>query len=248
MGEKRLYYTIANQILELIDSGEFPPGSRLPGERDLAEKFNVSRVAVREAEISLQAQGRLEIKVRSGAYVLDGAEISLRCLPKVGPFELTEARALFEAESAALAAPIITDDVIEELEGYIEIMTGKLKSEMTPNEADEAFHNAIARATNNHAIMFVIDSMWKMRTEAARLQRVYKNVCERDNSHREDEHRAIVDALKARDSGAARSAMRAHFTRMIDALLVASEEEAYLEVKRKASESRSRYMLTKQLS
>ena len=248
MGEKRLYYTIANQILELIDSGEFPPGSRLPGERDLAEKFNVSRVAVREAEISLQAQGRLEIKIGSGAYVLDGAEISLRGLPKVGPFELTEARALFEAESAALAAPIITDDVIEELEGYIEIMTGKLKSEMTPNEADEAFHNAIARATNNHAIMFVIDSLWKMRTEAARLQRVYKNVCERDNSHREDEHRAIVDALKARDSGAARSAMRAHFTRMIDALLVASEEEAYLEVKRKASESRSRYMLTKQLS
>ena len=248
MGEKRLYYTIANQILELIDSGEFPPGSRLPGERDLAEKFNVSRVAVREAEISLQAQGRLEIKIGSGAYVLDGAEISLRCLPKVGPFELTEARALFEAESAALAAPIITDDVIEELEGYIEIMTGKLKSEMTPNEADEAFHNAIARATNNHAIMFVIDSMWKMRTEAARLQRVYKNVCERDNSHREDEHRAIVDALKARDSGEARRAMRAHFTRMIDVLLVASEEEAHLEVKRKASESRSRYMLTKQMT
>jgi len=55
MGEKRLYHTVANQILELIDSGVFPPGSRLPGERDLAEKFNVSRVAVREAEIALQA-------------------------------------------------------------------------------------------------------------------------------------------------------------------------------------------------
>ena len=247
MGEKRLYHTVANQILELIDSGVFPPGSRLPGERDLAEKFKVSRVAVREAEIALQAQGRLEIKVGSGAYVLDGTAAALNGLPKVVPFELTEARALFEAESAALAAPIITDDVIAELEDYISIMTGKLKSDITPNEADEAFHNAIARATNNHAIMFVIDSMWKMRTEAAQLQRVYKTVCERDNSHREDEHRAILDALKARDSSAARSAMRAHFTRMIEALLIASEEEAYLEVKRKASESRSRYMLTKQM-
>ena len=248
MGEKRLYHTVANQILELIDSGVFPPGSRLPGERDLAEKFKVSRVAVREAEIALQAQGRLEIKVGSGAYVLDGTAVALNGLPKVGPFELTEARALFEAESAALAAPIITDDVIAELEDYILIMTGKLKSDITPNEADEAFHNAIARATNNHAIMFVIDSMWKMRTEAAQLQRVYKTVCERDNSHREDEHRAILDALKARDSSAARSAMRAHFTRMIEALLIASEEEAYLEVKRKASESRSRYMLTKHMT
>ena len=245
MGEKRLYHAVSNQILELIDSGVFPPGSRLPGERDLAEKFNVSRVAVREAEIALQAQGRLEIKVGSGAYVLDSQLLSVKGLPKVGAFELTEARALFEAESAALAAPIITDEIIEELEGYIAIMSGKTESKMTSDEADEAFHNAIAKATNNQAIMFVIDSMWKMRTEAAQLQRVYKNVCDNDSSHREDEHQTIVDALKRRDSGAARRAMRAHFTRMIEALLVASEEEAYKEVKRKASESRSRFMLTK---
>jgi len=248
MAEKRLYHTVANKILELIDSGVFPPGTRLPGERDLAEKFGVSRVAVREAEIALQAQGRLEIKVGSGAYVLDGSKSLLNGLPKVGPFELTEARALFEAESAALAAPIITDETLEELENYISIMSGKISTDMTPDEADAAFHNTIARATNNHAIMFVIDSMWQMRREAAQLQRVYKNVCDKDSSHREDEHQAILDALKNHDSSAARLAMRAHFTRMIEALLEASEEEAYQEVKRKASESRSRYMLTKQLN
>jgi len=248
MAEKRLYHTVANQILELIDSGVFPTGSRLPGERDLAQKFGVSRVAVREAEIALQAQGRLEIKVGSGAYVLDGGQKTLNGLPKVGPFELTEARALFEAESAALAAPIITNETIKELEDYIAIMTGDVKSDLSPDEADAAFHNTIARSTNNHAIMFVIDSMWKMRTEAAQLQKVYKNVCDKDASHREDEHQAIVDALKNRDSAAARMAMRAHFTRMIEALLTASEEEAYQEVKRKASESRSRFLLTKQLS
>ncbi|NNE59141.1 MAG: FadR family transcriptional regulator [Hellea sp.] len=248
MAEKRLYHKVANQILELIDSGVFPPGSRLPGERDLAEKFGVSRVAVREAEISLQAQGRLEIKVGSGAYVLDGSSGPLNGLPRVGPFELTEARALFEAEAAALAAPIITDEAITELEDYIAIMSGKPSEKMTADEADAAFHNAIARSTNNHAIMFVIDSMWQMRTEAAQLQAVYRKVCDEDPSHREDEHQAILEALKNRDSVAARSAMRAHFTRMIDALLEASEEEAYQEVKRKASESRSRYMLAKQLS
>ena len=248
MAEKRLYHTIANKILELIDSGVFPPGSRLPGERDLAETFGVSRVAVREAEIALQAQGRIEIKVGSGAYVLDGGNRALNGLPRVGPFELTEARALFEAEAAALAAPIITDEAIAELEGYIKIMTGEIKSDMNADEADAAFHNCIARATNNHAIMFVIDSMWQMRTEAAQLQKVYRNVCDKDTSHREDEHQAIIVALKARDSAAARQAMRSHFTRMIDALLEASEEEAYKEVKRKAAESRSRYMLTRQLS
>ena len=248
MAEKRLYHTVSNKILELIDSGVFPPGSRLPGERDLAQKFGVSRVAVREAEIALQAQGRLEIKVGSGAYVLDGSNSALNGLPKVGPFELTEARALFEAESAALAAPIITDEVLEELGSYIDIMSGKISSDMSADEADAEFHNAIARATNNHAIMFVIDSMWKMHTEAAQLQKVYKDVCDKDSSHREDEHKAILEALKNRDSSEARKAMRAHFTRMIEALLVASEEDAYEEVKRKAPESRTRFSLTKQLS
>lgn len=248
MAEKRLYHTVANQILELIDSGIFLPGSRLPGERDLAEKFGVSRVVVREAEIALQVQGRLDIKVGSGAYVLDGSKGAVNGLPRVGPFELTEARALFEAESAALAASIITGEAIRELEHYIGIMSGKIRSDMTPDEADAAFHNAIARATNNHAIMFVVDSMWRMRTEAAQIQTVYREVCDKDSTYREEEHQAILDALKKRDSAGARLAMRAHFTRMIEALLTASEKEAYQEVKRKASESRSRFLLTKQLT
>lgn len=247
MADQRLYHKVANQILELIDSGVFPPGSRLPGERDLAEKFGVSRVSIREAEIALQARGRIEIKVGSGAYVLDGSDHQTNGLPKVGPFELTEARALFEAESAALAAPIITEEALAELESHIAVMSGKVTNGKSPEEADEAFHMTIARATNNPAIIFVIDSMWKMRSEAAQLQKVYKMVCEKDSSHREDEHQAILDALKKRDSGAARIAMRAHFTRMIEALLVASEEEAYQEVKRKASESRSRFLLSAQI-
>lgn len=246
MAKKRLYHQIADEIVKLIDEGVFPPGSRLPGERDLAERFEVSRVAIREAEIALQAQGRLEIKAGSGSYVVDPDDLPVNGLPKAGPFELTEARALFEGESAALAAPIISDEALEELEGYIDVMSGRKENGMTAEEADAAFHLAIARATNNQVIEFVITSMWKMRTERSHFQNVYSDICEQ-NTFRESEHREILDALKRRNSSEARNAMRAHFTRMIDALLVASEEEAYQEVKRKASESRSRYMLAKQL-
>jgi len=247
MAEQRLYHKIANQILELIDSGIFPPGSRLPGERDLAERFGVSRVAVREAEIALQAQGRLDIKVGSGAYVKEGSEHMAFGLPKVGPFELTEARALFEAEAAALAAPIITENTLRELEDLILVMMGKKVSKMTPDEADEAFHLTIARATNNPAVIYVIQSMWDMRKEASELQRVYRSVCSSDPSHREDEHQDILEALRKRDSSAARVAMRTHFTRMIEALLVVSEKEAYEEVKKRTAESRSRFLLSAQL-
>lgn len=248
MGDKRLYHTVANQILELIDSGVFPIGSRLPGERDLAEKFGVSRVSVREAEIALQAQGRLEIKVGSGAYVIDGGGEPGGALPKVGPFELTEARALFEAEAAALAAPIITEEALAKLEACVGAMSGKVPNGMSAEEADQEFHRTIAKATNNPAIVYTIEALWKMRREASQMQRVYKSVCERDTQFREKEHDAILSALKNRDSAAARKAMRAHFTRMIEALLIASEEEAYQEVKRKASESRSRFLLSTQVT
>jgi DNA-binding FadR family transcriptional regulator len=246
MTEKRLYHTVANKLLELIDSGVFPPGSRLPGERDLAKRFGVSRVSIREAGIALQAQGRVEIKVGSGVYVLDRSSLPVYGLPKVGPFELTEARALFEGEAAALAAPMISDEDLVRLERLIEIMTGAVEDELGPVEADAEFHLTIARSTNNHAILFVIDSLWKMREEASQLQEVYETVCHKDHRDREDEHRLILEALKRRDSSAARIAMRAHFSRMIEALLVESEAQALREVQRKSSESRSRYTLSQQ--
>ena len=66
MSDNRLYQTTAGEILKLIESGEFPPGSRLPGERDLAERLGVSRVTVREAEIALEAQGWISIRGGSG--------------------------------------------------------------------------------------------------------------------------------------------------------------------------------------
>lgn len=248
MAEQRLYHKVANQILELIDSGVFPPGSRLPGERDLAEKFGVSRVSIREAEIALQAQGRIEIKVGSGAYVLDGGGQLGRGLPRVGPFELSEARALFEAESAALAAPIITEDALDELEGYIDDMLSKDgPTGSHVEEADRLFHLTIAKATNNPAIIFTIESLWKMRTDAMQVQTIYESVCHSDSVLLEKEHREILNALRSRDSSAARKAMKAHFTRMIGTLLEASEAEAYKEVKRKASESRSRFLLSSQI-
>ena len=246
MAEKRLYHAIANQLLELIDSGAFPPGSRLPAERELAEKFGVSRVSVREAAIALQAQGRLEIRPGSGSYVQDGSKLMGRGLPKAGPFELTEARALFEAEAAALAAPMISDESLDALDVYIEAMASD-DPDMPHDEADRLFHLTIAQATNNSAIIYTLESLWTMRMEAAELQDVYKQVCDGGSEAREREHRAIADALRARDSDAARKAMRAHFTRMIEGLLKASEERAYQNVQRKAAESRSRYLMAAQI-
>lgn len=248
MSDKRLYHKVADQIVDLIKSGEHPPGSRLPAERELAERFGVSRVSIREAAIALQALGRIDIRVGSGAYVLDTSDGIPGTLPIVSAFELTEARALFEAEAAAIAAPIISDEDLAHLESLIQIMAlDAADGEMSAEEADGEFHRTIANATNNTAITFSVENLWRMRSEAVKVQDIYKSVCQKDSQTREEEHRAILNALKARDSTAARNAMRAHFTRMIEALLVASEAEAYRQVKQQASESRSRFLLSSRM-
>src|SRR5947207_12906638 len=68
---RRLYRQIADQIRGLIKSGEFPTGSRLPPERDLARQLGVSRPSVREALIALEVEGMVEVRICSGFYVLD---------------------------------------------------------------------------------------------------------------------------------------------------------------------------------
>ena len=68
---RRLYRQIADQIRAGMRSGEFPPGSRLPAERELAQQLGVSRPSVREALIALEVEGLVDVRVGSGVHVLD---------------------------------------------------------------------------------------------------------------------------------------------------------------------------------
>lgn len=244
MADQRLYHKVANLILEMIDSGAYPPGTRLPGERELAAKFGVSRVVVREAEISLEAIGRVEIKVGSGVYVREAKASSKLSLPGVSAFELTQTRLLFESECAALAATMITDEQIAELETTIERMGSADPNSNEGEEADREFHLLITRVTGNAANEFFMDNLWRMRTEIESVKRVYAAVCVTDSSHRVDEHSEILQALKNRDAEAARAAMRGHFSRLLEALLDASEKQAIEEARARSTANRERFLKT----
>src|SRR5688500_16554776 len=93
----KLYQRVANSIVAEIRSGKYPRGERLPPERELAEEFGVSRPTLREAMIALEIRGIVEARRGSGIYVID---VSLsdanEAEPDIGPFEVTEARRLFE--------------------------------------------------------------------------------------------------------------------------------------------------------
>lgn len=242
MKDGRLYETIAAKITKMIDDGKFPPGSRLPAERELADEFGVSRVAIREAEIALQALGRIRIKTGSGAYVLEARPDDHNTLPEVTAFELTEARALFESEAAALAAARIDDETLEELDRHVETMASTRGGDEDGEAADRDFHRAIARASGNSAITHVIETMWKLRDEVESVKAVYESVCSENMGARADEHSEILEALRARDPAAARVAMRNHFARLLKAMLDVSEQRAFEELRRKTTESRERYL------
>ncbi len=239
MGSKRLFQSVAEQIGGLIDDGAYPPGTRLPGERELAEKLGVSRVTIREAEIALQAVGRLEIKTGSGVYVSENPPTMAHILPNASAFEVTEARLLVESESAALAAHNITDDAIEKLAGLVELM--RSDDDEVANEADEQFHLTIAEASNNAAMVHTIQSLWRMREDIPEVKATYEAVCVHDAETRTAEHRAIFDALKARNPAGARNAMREHFHRLLENMLEATERRALEEVQARASLSRERF-------
>lgn len=244
----RLFQTIAEQIVDLIRAGEFAPGTRLPGERELAERFAVSRVTIREAEIALQARGLIRIKTGAGVFVSETALSDDDRLPSISAFELTEARALFESEAAALAAPIISDADLAKLDALVAVMAegGDPESERT-SQADRDFHLTIAAASGNRAIIHVIGELWRLRQELPEVRDTHEAVCQKDSSTRQDEHARVVEALHARDPSAARLAMRHHFHRLQRAMLDVTEERELDQLKRKAAESRERFLISSRI-
>lgn len=245
---KRLYQHVAEKLIAQIDAGKYRMGERLPAERKLAEKFHVSRPTIREAIIALELAGYVEVRIGSGVYVIEHNENALRASEMdVGPFELTEARILFEGEMAALAATLITDDELKQLEEALEEMLVANKEKPSSEVQDRKFHMLIAQATRNSVIVSVIDQIWALKLNSPLNERTFEKVRGKDFRPRIEEHQAILDALRKRDSQAARGAMRDHLGRFIDELLEATEIEGVEEVRKRATRDRDRFSLARRL-
>jgi GntR family transcriptional regulator, hexuronate regulon transcriptional repressor len=239
--QDRLYQDVARDLLKELASGRYPVGARLPAERELAVKYNVSRPTVREAIIALEVQGLVEVRVGSGAYVLrlPGKED----LPgfNITAFELTEARLLFEGEAAALAATQITDEELAEIEQLVEAIAQENLQPDGAERADREFHLAIARATRNTAILNAIEHLWDLRSTSPEAALLHEKARRANIKPVVDEHTAILKALRERDPAAARAAMRGHLSQVIDSLLFATEERQIAEARKSAQSKRDRY-------
>lgn len=206
----RLYVQVAEQLSKLVNDGVIKAGERLPSERDLAEKLNVSRPTIREAMIALELSGVIEIKTGSGIFVTQKKPRLTIDDKGIGPFEILEIRQIIEAEACALAAKKITKQQISELKKAIVEME---EEELRPDHSEKAdwkFHNIIANATQNSAISTVINWLWELRSQsdlsaafAARLrqQGVHPSI---------KDHKDIVAALENGNPTEARAAMKKH--------------------------------------
>ena len=223
------YEVIAATLEAQIASGAYEAGQRLPSERDLAESFGVSRPTVRRALIVLEMRGLVETRQGAGVFMRPAARE-----PTPGPakdsdisaFEQAEARRMFEGETAALAATLITDEELAELEATLADMAAEGATKEQSELADRQFHILIAQATRNPAIVLTIEGLWDLRYNSSLCMRMLdqaRNVRQRPLV---DEHREIIESLRTRDPRTARAAMHAHLNGLVENLLTTAELEA----------------------
>ncbi len=212
----RLYRKIARQLSELIASGEFAPGQRLPAERDLAQQLGVSRPSVREALIALEIEGKVEVRVGAGVFVIGPQPTPARAPQEEGegPFELLGARQVVEGETAALAAREATPDEIAVIKAKVDELASLDPADPRSDPVDRDFHLAIARATHNDALVWVVQMLWDQGrgTMWRQLEKHFQTPALKNATLRD--HRAICKAIEAHDPRAARAGMHRHLQRV----------------------------------
>ena len=238
--EGRLYERVAADIRHELGKGRYAVGDRLPSERDLAQRHGVSRPTVREAIIALEVDGLVEVRTNSGVYVTalfprGGAPAET----DVGPFELLEARRVFETEICGLAARLIDEDRLTRLRELVSDM--ETDEVLSAEASDREFHLEIARATQNSAMEKTVAMLWDARHRSPQYKLLAEKVRAAGVAPSVSEHLRIVDALARHDVDAAREAMRDHLGRVIKELLESTEVEAINRARAEAEAKRRRY-------
>ena len=209
----RIYAEIVRQVKQLIAEGKLKSGDRLPPERDLAEKFVVSRTSVREALRALESRGLIEIRAGDGAFVRDISvetliePLALVILPhREAVGELFEARRLLEPAIATLAARRATPEEIAEMERILEAQGKEVAEGRTGVAQDAAFHAALAGSAHNRAISRIVNALMDLLTQSR--EESLQTPGRPARSHQD--HLRILEAIRRRDEMAAHRAVLDH--------------------------------------
>ncbi len=206
-----VYEETVRQLRASVEDGTWPPGSRLPSERDLAQMLNVGRTSVREALRMLQALDLVEIRPGEGTFVKAKAaplaEEKLRALLQDKEVaQLYEVRELLELQTAALAVERATTEDIAAMESAVNRMADALKAGRTSIDEDIEFHLALAGAADNQVLSQILEMLCDKLRPAIELLFQVSGRPERSVA----EHRAILAAIKEGEPAKSQELMRVH--------------------------------------
>lgn len=226
MARRSLVVEVADGLLDRIIAGEFAPGAPVPGELDLAERHEVSRMTVREAIKTLTAQNILRVERGRGTFVnpinhWSSLHAVLRATnegadARNSAVQLIELRRMLETGASELAAGRITDEELSELGAIVDEMrdahgAGDLRRFV---DADLAFHDVVLRASGNPFVAVLLEPLSQILAE----RRSETSAVPEIQEHAIEMHAAICAALNSRDPEAARTAMDAHMQQTLDDL------------------------------
>ena len=242
---EKLSSAVIRQIEELILRGVLRPGERLPGERDLSDRLGVSRPSLREAVADLEARGLLEARAGAGIYVTEvlgsafsDALVQLFAKHDEAVFDYLSFRRDMEGLAAERAAKYGTDADLQVIQALFDKMVAAHGKRNPEDEArlDADFHLAIIEASHNVIMLHMMRSMYQLLREGVFYNRM---IMFRQRTTREallDQHRAINDALQARDPAAARAAIETHLSFVEKALFADRKAQAHETVARQRLE------------
>ena len=230
---RRTFEAVCDQIRRHVADGSLQPGHRLPGERELAEQFDISRSGVREALRSLELAGIVVARtgVNGGFFIRSGGSDGIAqavrdmvALGQVPTASVTEARIELTCVAIRLACQRATDAELDAIEADIDHHTALFRQSGGSRDLRSVgeFYRLLARATHNEVIVMLVDALSEIvRTLLARI----------DPKPREDiiaVRRQVLQHIRARNADRACDAMAAHLRHLNDYLEAQRQEKAAL--------------------
>jgi DNA-binding FadR family transcriptional regulator len=215
-------YDLALKLSGMIETGVWLEGQRLPPERELSTQFGMARNTVRRALKSLEEAGRLVRHVGRGTFVRglrhDGAIPLASRIEQASPAEVMEVRLIFEPQASNLAAGRATAEDLQLIEQAYRNSRGA--ADVAEFERwDAALHLAIIRATRNTLLIEYCEAIGAARQQPQWYRLKQRSLTPEARALYDQQHGAIVAALRDRDTAAARAAMQQHLISVRDGIL-----------------------------
>lgn len=225
---QRVADLVARRILDMVVSGALKKGDQLPPERELAASLNVSRPSVREAIRGLSILGVVVTRQGGGAFISElDAEALLGpiqfylSLEEMNVRELYDARGLIESDVARRAAVHIDDAALARLEALLGEQAGTMNDPEAFRVNDYRFHEVIWEGSRNAFLKRIGQSLNAVGLEFRKRASETPGVLEQSFA----DHRALLDALAARDPDAAAAAAARHMRNVFRSTVGQKEED-----------------------